>query len=100
MLSLNSSAERSVPFSLDGVEESQAPVVDERVMRRWSSGLEVDKMESSCCLWFVSCWVDAFRLASRMLIRWVVEQKGDPSIRDDCRRDVPDLEVEWHVSPV
>jgi hypothetical protein len=50
ILSLNSSAERSVPFSLDGVEESHAPVVDERVMRRWSSGLEVDRMESSCCL--------------------------------------------------
>jgi hypothetical protein len=50
MLSLNSSAERSVPFSLDGVEESHAPVVAERVIRRWSSGLDVDKMESSCCL--------------------------------------------------
>jgi hypothetical protein len=44
--------------------------------------------------------VEALRRASRMLMRCVVEQNGDPSMRDVWRRDVPVLEVVWQVSPV
>jgi hypothetical protein len=55
MLSRNSSAERSVPFRVEGMEESQEPVLADRSIRRLSVGEVEEKMVSRCCLYVVSC---------------------------------------------